>query len=810
MKLSEFKVFLVLLIVMTNTAFAFIPNYHDQSELFLSSPGAFKTGYEGYYNPALLQYLDSPEFDYVWTASTHSDRSGLFFGVPGLGLGVIKNKDASGHINDYRISNAFGDRDFSLGFGYGWSDGDTNTFNRKKLFTIGSLWRSSEFSFGIVGNFETNGKEQEGIYDIAYRPYGNEFIALFADYAVKNNEKPSKRRKSLGAVIEPFSGIRFATRYFNKDHISFGLDFSFGGTGISSQRHVIGKKDTSYYNLRLGGYDRNIFRTYMKKETNYLILDLSGYLNYRHNSLFDKSNTILAVLDIIDAARKDKQIGGIAINATDMKVTNPSILWELRDKLKEFRAAEKHVVVFINEASMDMYYFASIADKVIIHPLGAVSMSGFSIGKTYYRESLEKIGIGFQEFGYFKYKSALEGFSRKNMSEGDREQLKKFVEDEYGVYQSDICMSRKITGEQFDNLIDNETFLSLPAENSQQLKLVDGIGTWASVNEVIKEYEGVAKQVVGISSLEKYKLPQDDKWGEAPQIAVVYALGSVAMDSGVNAHAMARLFEALMSNPSIKAVVLRIDSPGGSAIASDTIAEAITRCRAKKPVIISQGLVAASGGYWLSINGDAIVSHKNTMTGSIGVIGGYVYNSGLKENLGISTDLVKKGKHSDIYSGFSVPIPFLGLYIPNRKLDDEELKHARREIFNIYRFFVNKVAVGRNKKPEDIETVAQGRIWSGKEALRVGLVDALGGMDVALRIAKEKAGIPEEAEVTLLEFPEPPFFSFDRLFGVRANLTKNSLLDYLNIYVDNNGKPLTILPIDLWDIRYLESTHDSE
>jgi len=259
---------------------------------------------------------------------------------------------------------------------------------------------------------------------------------------------------------------------------------------------------------------------------------------------------------------------------------------------------------------------------------------------------------------------------------------------------------------------------------------------------------------------------------------VIYALGVCAMDEGIKARTLVRDVEAAADDPRVKAIVLRVDSPGGDGMASDYIAEALKKAKKRKPVIVSQGHVAASGGYWLSMYADTIVAAPTTITGSIGVIGGWMYNKELKEKLGLSTDHVKAGKHADL--GFGFALPFLGVGIPDRNLTEAERSTVERSIDSFYRLFVAKVAEGRKTTADRIEPLAQGRFYSGEEAKRLGIG-------------------PDE-KVSIVEFPRPGLLDLSRMlpspFSVRDALDGDATLRHVRFLLQHNGEPLPLLPLD--------------
>jgi protease-4 len=244
----------------------------------------------------------------------------------------------------------------------------------------------------------------------------------------------------------------------------------------------------------------------------------------------------------------------------------------------------------------------------------------------------------------------------------------------------------------------------------------------------------------------------------------------------------------------VRAVVLRVDSPGGDVLASDLVADAVQRCRKEKPVIVSQAMVAASGGYWVSMYGDSIVAAPNTITGSIGVIGGWVYDRGLKEELGLSTDHVQAGDHADL--GFGLRL--FGLELPDRNLTAVERARVDTAMRSLYDDFIAKVAIGRRRTATAIDSVGQGRVWSGRRAVEHGLVDRLGGLDTALRMAAAKAGLDPDRPLELIERPRLGLrdLTLSRTGLPELRRSREESLAYLRFRLDHNGLPLLLLPTD--------------
>jgi protease-4 len=459
---------------------------------------------------------------------------------------------------------------------------------------------------------------------------------------------------------------------------------------------------------------------------------------------------------------------------------------------------------------MTHYHLASVADRVVMDPEGILLMPGYVLGRTYLAGTLEKLGLGFDEWRFLKYKSAAEAFSRRSMSDADREQRQALVDGYYETARADVTRSRGISADKFDRWVDEVTMVS--PSTAMEEGIVDDLARWVDVRDVVEELEKAPKSFTGPRSVAGtyYKSRQ---WGEPPSIAVVYAIGECAMDKGIRARQLETLLISLGKSRRVDAVVLRVNSPGGSALASDLVAEAIRKCASQKPVVISQGDIAASGGYWISMYGDEILAQPTTITGSIGVIGGWIWNDGLGEKLGLDTDYVRRGEHADLF--FGPRFPFTPVQFPHRPMTDKEREQVMDELATFYRGFVKKVAEGREMTEEQVEAVAQGRVWTGNAGKKNGLIDDIGGLDDAIAIARARAGIGPDEEIRVLDFSSRGLFNFHAFIpdaipfrswiGGDGNIEtaespdgvdflKNYELLYLREIAKYNGRPLCLLP----------------
>ena len=736
----------------------FIP-YAERAEFALAAFGGLDLGLYGYANPALLSYVEGVEQGVAWSDSNSTQSWGLFSAMPRLGFGMINGR----RDREYRAGLSTGDRNFSLGVGMGWGS--------VRHVVLGGIWRPGPH-LSVGGTFTSTfaNEEREGAVDLALRPWGDERLTLYADYARVGETE----FWSTGAIVGLGQGLALTGRFFSDRALSVGLNLGLGAADFQAQARG---RTWQTYAARFGAQRGNLFRP----RARYLSVELSGPVQHRRYAFFDDSQSLLELLALLERARRDPAIKGLAINASGLRIS-PALGWELREKLRQIRAGGQRVVVYIDRVDISGYHWVSVADHLVLDPAGAIGLQGYVAGHTYFKGALEKLGIGFDEWRLFPYKSATEVYVRRDMSEGEREQLTALIDDWYALARSDISTARELTPEQFDRLVE-DTALFLPQE-ALDAGLVDHLGRWNEIDHMVED--------VAIVEANSYTRPADRRWGQRKRIAIVYALGVCAMDTGMGARRL--VGEIASACAAADAVVLRVDSPGGDVLPSALVADAVLKCRERKPVIVSQGYLAASGGYMISLPGDAIVTAPNTITGSIGVIAGWAYNTGLKEKLGLSTSRVQVGRHADL--PFGMTLPLLGLRLPDRTLTEDESARMERTIRSLYEDFVAQVASSRHIEPDSVEVVAQGRVWSGQRAVQLGLADRIGGLEAAIALAKEKIGLSADEIVELMERPRPKLFSSalfrPRLLGLDAQPTPE--LDYLQFRLQHNGLPLLLVP----------------
>jgi protease-4 len=788
-----------------------IPSYYSHTDFLLTSPGAAGSALGGYVNPAVYGLLPGFESQFFWSDEgakfSSLNRWGWFMGLPHLGFGLTHQRGTfqtggaatqKASITDYRIALAGGDKGTTFGLGYSWSKGDVDAYPRDDLFQMGLMQRPFDFlSLGLVGDFALGSSHRTGLIDLALRPLGTPTVTLFGDAELGEKDRLEDARWGVGAAVEFVPGLQLVGKYLNNETFTMGLNFSLGPSTFTAAPHYDDQQKLGYttYGVRSGYPRPNIIDRYLRNDTRYLSMKLKGTVGYRKYTYFDdQTHTLSDLLGDLDGASEDPRVAGVAVNLSGMRISRV-LAWEIRQKLLEVREAGKKVVIFIDRGGMTEYHLASVADRIMMDPEGYLFLPGYRTGITYFRGMLAKLGIGVDVLRFYKYKSAGEMLSREDMSEADREQRQALVDERYSLVRQEVSDSRNIPPEGFDDWI-NEEFLFYPQKAISE-GLVDTLARWVHVEDVIKSLEGEKKGLVGPRKLAVREFPSRI-WGSRPRIAVVYGLGFCAMDWGIKARQLEKIFKRLKEDGQVKAVVFRVDSPGGDGMASDVVADALKECAQEKPVIISQGNVAASGGYHISMYGDTIVAAPATVTGSIGVLGAWVWNQGLGSKLGLTSDHVKVGDHAEV--DFGIWLPLLGLQLPDRELTTEERAKFEELIRNSYRLFVAKVAQGRGLEEVQVDSVAQGRVWSGVDGKEKGLVDEIGGLDLAIRLAREAAGIGPEEQIEIVELPKKGLFKLN-LGGpavMSINLQDDPTWQYLKLFSEHPGQPLPVLPPEMW------------
>ena len=483
------------------------------------------------------------------------------------------------------------------------------------------------------------------------------------------------------------------------------------------------------------------------------------------------------ILDNIRKARTDNNIKGIFLDLSFMP-TGLTIVREIRQGLLDFKSSGKFVIAYGETYSQVAYYLATVADKVYLHPSGVIDFRGISADLFFLKGTLDKLDIEMQVIRHGKFKSAIEPFVTDKMSEANREQMTVMINGIWSTMLDDIAAARNIDKIQLNKLADNLD--AYDAGKAMSANLVDGLMYKDELMATLREKLGIGETAkVKTVTMSEYALapdPSDEKVSR-DRIAVIYAIGQIMDGKGDDLNiGSVRLSETIRKareNDKVKAIVLRVNSPGGSALASEVIRREVMLAAEKKPVIVSMGDVAASGGYWISASATKILADPTTLTGSIGVFGLF---PNMKEffgnKLGITFDQANTNKYSDF---------------PNvtRPLSDYETIIIQRQIETIYSDFLKLVSEGRKIEISQVDSIGQGRVWNGIDAKRLGLIDDFGGLEDAISMAAEMAGVTDYYLWSLPAQKDPLQQIIDQLTGEDNSTSiriKSELGEYYTYY----------------------------
>lgn len=489
-----------------------------------------------------------------------------------------------------------------------------------------------------------------------------------------------------------------------------------------------------------------------------MMLDLNGTLAERSQEnpfdfiMGDEYNTygLDDILSSIKKAKDNEDIKGIYIQATSLAAGYAS-LEEIRDALKDFKESGKFIVAYADAYTQGLYYLSSVADKVMLNPQGMVEWRGIASTPMFFKDLLTKIGVEMQVFKVGTYKSAVEPFISTEMSPANREQVNVYISSIWEQITSDVAASRKISVDSL-NAAANRMLMFHAATESVKYRLADTLIYKNDVRNYLKAMVGIDEDdrlhILGLKDMVNVKknVPKD-KSGNV--IAIYYASGEIDSpgasstdQEGIDSKKVIKDLRKLQEDDDVKAVVLRVNSPGGSAFGSEQIWYAVSQLKKEKPVIVSMGDLAASGGYYIACNADTIVAEPTTLTGSIGIFGMFPNTKGLTEKIGVNFDVVKTNQYADF-----------GML--TRPMNEGEKGLVQMYVNQGYDIFLTRCADGRGISKEELDKIAQGRVWTGSSAKELGLVDVLGGLDKALEIAIAKAGVDG---YTVMNYPAKESF----------------------------------------------------
>lgn len=478
----------------------------------------------------------------------------------------------------------------------------------------------------------------------------------------------------------------------------------------------------------------------------------------------ENSITLRKVVETLDKAGRDQRIVGIYIDGSNANSeVGYASLREMRQALEKFRKTGKKIIAYSTDWNEREYYLSSVANQIVVNPMGAMEMNGLSSQPMFLAGALQKYGIGVQIVRVGKFKGAVEPLILDKLSPENREQTQKLLDDIWGEWRRAVGKSRNIQPQKLQAIANNQPILEATA--AQANGLVDKTAYQDQVFTELKKLTGQEEkdQTLTKISLGDYAEVPGESVDSDQKIALVYAEGEIVNGSGndgeIGGDRFAKIFSKIRENSQIKAVVLRINSPGGSATAAEIMQREIKLTRQLKPVIVSMGDVAASGGYWIASDSNRIFAEPNTITGSIGVFGVLFNGQKLGNNNGITWDTVKTSEYADQQT-------------ISRPKSAQELEVYQRSVDRIYNLFLQKVSQGRKLSTAKVAEIAQGRVWSGTAAKEIGLVDEIGGLNVAIEYAAKQAKLGNNWE--LQEYPQVGSWP-ERFFGKKLDETKAKL-----------------------------------
>ena len=767
---------------------------------------------------------------------------GFALGGSGLGfVGEFVRNDVQQNRNRYTFGFGLGRGIIHVGTAYSWTKG----VDRENRWDIGLIARPFRFiSLGAVvrgvnsprvrDEFRSRLNARQAVgWDLgaALRPfaifgpsvgkYGNR-LTISADAKLRYDpETVLKANEALtvwidnedgyfeninykfGASIEIVPGITGNLDYLpevkygmHAHDVEFhaGLSLNFGRMEIGGQQREDGGSGVSWI-CRTIYYQPTVLKKTAEK---FVEIRLEGPLVEYQGDVpwyLPRDRTLYRLIRQIEKYGEDPDVAGIVLRFDGFRA-GWAKLQELRDALLEFMYTGKSVVAYLESCGNGTYYLASAADHIFINPVGEVGLTGLSAHTVFIRRTLDIFGIDPQFAHIGRYKSSSEMYDRDDMSDSQREELDFVLDELFDEFVFGIADGRGYIDAQVRELIDDGPF---NAADAYSAGLVDSLVYEDELEDVLKYFFSDRTVLIKEQKHDR-RLTIHDEWHDlrTRSIAIVYGSGTIVrgkssegglfseetMGSGTIVRALRKAHE----EKSVKGIVFRIESPGGSMLASEEILREVKRCTEgddRKPIIVSMSDVAGSGGYYIGCMADTIIAQPGTITGSIGVITGKMTYNRLQGKLGISTETLTRGRHADMWGG-------------HRSFTDEEWEKLHRDVDHYYRTFLERVAEGRGMDTSEVSEVAQGRIWTGSQAVERGLVDMMGGLSLAVELAAYKAGLREGERFNIKMYPDrKDFDAGQELIGVILGRIPESLRQITSILSKEtlweDGEPLLLM-----------------
>ena len=480
------------------------------------------------------------------------------------------------------------------------------------------------------------------------------------------------------------------------------------------------------------------------------------------------------ILKDLEKAKRDDNIKGIFLNLMNVP-SGVATLSEVRDALLDFKESGKFIYAYADAYTHKSYYLASVADSIFMTPEGMFLFTGLSAEGTFYKKAMDKLGIEMQVIKHGSYKGANERFTRENFSDANKEQIEAYVGSIWDNMISDISASRNISEKELNLIADELT--TLDNQEIVNTGMIDGLIYYDEMLTLMKGKLGVEEEddleSISLASYKDVPLKEKKEYSR-DKIAVIYAMGLVVDGSAgegyIGSERIAKAIRKARRDKSVKAIVFRVNSGGGSMIASDVIYREVLLAAEEKPFVASMGGVAASGGYYIVAPADTILASPTTVTGSIGVYLSLPNIEGLmNEKLGITTDVINTNRHSDIMT-------------VSKPLDPDEKVLIQKFIDEAYGKFLSIVSEGRNMTVDEVDAIAGGRVWSGSDAIELGLIDMFGGLEKSIEVAAQMASLENYRVQSLPKLEDPLSMIMKELTGIKAKMIKKELGDQYQYY----------------------------
>jgi protease-4 len=719
-------------------------------------------------NPAANGLADGMTFSALWhrNESTWKENYSLIWNFEGLGYSMNVNEDEDYYHALYMGTN-LGDsklfRNIYFGANWNWKNDNFKDGN----YVLGTIMRPHPFfSLGATADFQYDALNDDYLdpdyrFGIGIRPFLKsslydkvEFFADFGYYDLNRNDPLATEDRgvsapTVGANLKLLEGLKLRASYNLEDETT-GINFSMSINSLTVGSRTEINDDTNYGYEYFSINDKYIPSLFEKNGSKAYkmtldrpIVDARESMNIGPIVIIDKKNmTLTQFKKKLDMIAQDETIGAVLF----MNPNFPASMarkQEIAQYINKFKQESgKQVISYFDNISNSGYFFAAlVSDKIYLNKMGGIDLKGMAIQMPYFKELLDTLGIEFTNLRSHPYKTAGNNLTEKHMTDAERESYSTVFGDIYNEFIKGIENSRGDVIECTTEAVDNGPYFE--AEVCLQKGLVDGIMYESELPGILKEQF----RYTSITSDTNERIGTDWVEDSESKIAVINATGNIIMGKGkpgsnIGAESYAKAIQKARKDPTVKAIVLRVDSGGGSAQASDIIAHEVKLCtegKNAKPVVVSMCGVAASGGYYISAYADKIFAEPATITGSIGVIGMLPNFEGLYEKIKVNWSMIKYGEHADLGAS-------------NRKMTEDEKEFMKGMIESTYNVFIGVVAEGRNMSTEDVKKIAQGRIWTGNQALENGLIDQLGSLEDAITEAAKLAGIKNRIELS--QYPE--------------------------------------------------------